>query len=179
MLAPTNCFLDQELCLFVCLQPVKKLHRAPSSLLCIFPGRHTILILQYSNAYKVPVCWVNECNIPEQDGSLTGHVGPTVIWSFSNIPVMLRQKTKVPTLNIKQMEVKLLFMLHFVKQSSVSIWWREKHKYRVWHCCSGKMKTIFGKMRWLTGHHCLQKVYKCIYWSISTFHPLNSIILRY
>ena len=30
MLAPANyCFLHQELCFFVCLQPVKKLHSAP------------------------------------------------------------------------------------------------------------------------------------------------------
>ena len=30
MLAPANyCFLHQELCLFVCLQPVKMLHSAP------------------------------------------------------------------------------------------------------------------------------------------------------
>lgn len=42
----------------------------------------------------LPVCRINEADITHQDGSFSGNVGPAVIWSFPNIPVMLQRKQK-------------------------------------------------------------------------------------
>lgn len=42
----------------------------------------------------LPVSRINEADITHQDGSFSSNVGPAVIWSFPNIPVMLQRKQK-------------------------------------------------------------------------------------